>query len=276
LKKFDPEKSGTETMLRKPFQLGMIQMRVIPGAKQRNLRHATDCIARAAAGGAEVVLLPEAIPLGWTDPSALTEADAIPEGASCLCLREAARTHGVWVCAGLIEREENQIFNSAVLINSAGEIVLRHRKINELEIARPLYAIGTEIAVSETPWGIFGVMICADAFIPGQVISRKLASLGAAAILSPCSWAVPPDHDNRKEPYGKLWLDNYVPVAREFGIWIAGVSNVGPIEAGPWAGRKCIGSSLLISPEGTPVLQGSYDAESILHMAIDRRHLPPQ
>jgi predicted amidohydrolase len=257
-------------MLRKSFQLGMVQMRVIPGAKQRNLAHAADCIARAAAGGAEVVLLPEALPLGWTDPSARAEADAIPEGTSCVGLREAARKHGVWVCAGLIEREGNQIYNAAVLIDAAGEIVLRHRKINELDIARPLYATGTAIAVAETPWGVFGMMICADAFVPGQVISRKIASLGAAAILSPCSWAVPADHDNREEPYGKLWLDNYIPVARESGIWIAGVSNVGPIQAGPWAGRKCIGCSLLVSPEGEPVLQGPYgiEAETILQFFL--------
>ena len=35
---------------------------------------------------------------------------------------------------------------------------------------------------------------------------------------------------------GNLWRDNYGPVASDFRLWIAGVSNVGPITAGPWAG----------------------------------------
>jgi len=94
--------------------------------------------------------------------------------------------------------------------------------------------------------------------------------MGADVILSPCAWAVPADHDNIKEPYGQLWLDNYCPVAREFGLWIAGVSNVGPITDGPWRGRKCIGSSLLIGPAGAVALKGPYggDAEAVLHARV--------
>ena len=109
-------------------------------------------------------------------------------------------------------------------------------------------------------------MICADGFAPGQSISRTLALMGARTILSPCAWAVPADHDNAREPYGQLWLDNYCPVAREFGVAIAGVSNVGPITAGPWQGRKCIGSSLLIGRDGTEMARGPYGerAETVL------------
>ena len=43
------------------------------------------------------------------------------------------------------------------------------------------------------------------------------------------------------------------------------MSNVGPITAGPWAGRKCIGCSLVMGPDGREVLQGPYgqDAEAV-------------
>jgi predicted amidohydrolase len=101
-------------------------------------------------------------------------------------------------------------------------------------------------------------MICADAFAKDQAISRALGMMGAQIILSPCSWAVPADHDNARDPYGKLWLDNYQPVAREFELWIAGVSNVGPITDGPWSGRKCIGCSLVIGPEGEIAYKAPY------------------
>jgi hypothetical protein len=82
--------------------------------------------------------------------------------------------------------------------------------------------------------------------------------MGARFILSPCAWAVPHDHDHVREPYGQLWLDNYGPVAREFGLSIVGVSNVGPITAGPWQGRKCIGNSLVIGVDGAEVTRGPY------------------
>ncbi|HYG35033.1 MAG TPA: carbon-nitrogen hydrolase family protein [Clostridia bacterium] len=252
------------------FRLAMVQMRVEGGRRAANLKRAEERIAQAAREGAQVILLPEALTLGWTHPSALTEAETIPDGQSCCAIRECARRHQVYVCAGLVERSGRNLFNAAVLIGPDGEVLLHHRKINELEIGHEYYAPGDRLQVAATPFGTFGLMVCADAFARGQVITRSLAMMGADVILSPCAWAVPADHDNQRNPYGQLWRDNYGPVARDFRVWIAGTSNVGPIAAGPWSGRKCIGCSLLIGPDGRQVLMGPYgkDAESILYAEI--------
>ena len=246
-------------------------MRVEGGARDANLKRACDRIAEAASLGAQIALLPEAMDLGWTHGSAPDLADTIPDGGTCSVLHDAARKHRVFVCAGLTERAGEQIFNAAVFIAPDGSVILHHRKLNELEIAHDLYARGDRLGVAHTEFGTIGVMICADAFAPGQVISRSLGLMGADIILSPCAWAVPADHDNTREPYGQLWLDNYCPVARDFGLWIAGVSNVGPITEGPWKGRKCIGNSLLIAPDGSVANQGSHgeDAEELLVVEID-------
>ena len=119
-------------------------------------------------------------------------------------------------------------------------------------------------------------MVCADAFAPGQTLSRSLGLMGADIILSPSSWAVPADHDQQKEPYGQLWLDNYQPVARDFRLWIAGVSNVGWLTGGPWRCRKCIDCSLLIAPSGGAVLAGPYgeNAEAILYHDVELEPKP--
>src|SRR5262249_10303225 len=154
-----------------------------------------------------------------------------------------AERHHIMVCAGTVERAGNQLFNSAVLVDATGAVLIHHRKIHELEFARELYSCGDRLSVAEHRDARIGVMIFADGFAPGQVISRALGMMGARIILSPCAWAVPHDHDIQREPYGQLWLDNYCPVTREFGLTIIGVSNVGPITAGPWAGRRCIGNS---------------------------------
>jgi len=240
------------------MKIALAQMLVEPGEKQANLARAESCIAQAAARGADAVVLPEALTLGWTHPSARTLADDIPHGESCVRLRRAAQGGNIFVCAGIVERAGDRLFNAALLIDAAGEVLIHHRKIHELDFARELYACGDRLSVAETRFGRVGVMICADGFAPGQSVSRSLGLMGARIILSPCAWAVPSDHDNAREPYGQLWLDNYGPVAREFGLSIVGVSNVGPITAGPWQGRKCIGNSLVIGPDGCELLRGPY------------------
>jgi predicted amidohydrolase len=244
------------------FRLAMVQMRVDAGCPEVNLARAEERIREAATAGAQIVLLPEVLTLGWTDPSARSKAEPIPEGEACRRLGDSARQNRVYVCAGLVERSGSHIFNAAALFDPKGTLLLHHRKINELDIGRPFYDVGDRLAVTKTPLGTFGVMICADAFAPGQVISRTLAMMGSHMILSPCAWAVPADYNNEREPYGQLWRDNYGPVARDFKIWIAGASNVGWIPAGPWAGRKCIGCSLLVGPDGNQVLMGPYGAEA--------------
>jgi predicted amidohydrolase len=189
-------------------------------------------------------------------------------------LRAAAQREGVYLCAGLIEAAGEQRFNAAVVFSREGDLLLHHRKIHELDIAHDLYCRGDRLAVAQTPLGTLGVMICADAFAPGEVISRTLAFMGAQLIVSPCAWAVPADHDQAREPYGELWRGCYGRVARDHRVWIAGASNVGPITAGAWAGRKCIGCSLVVGPDGEPVAQAPYgeNAETLLVVDVSLAH----
>ncbi len=252
------------------FRLALIQMLVQPGCIEANLTRAEERVREAAAAGAQMVILPETLDCGWTHPSAREFAGPIPGGASCERLRALARREGVHLCAGLVEASGEQRFNAAVLFSPDGDLLLHHRKIHELDFAHDLYSRGGRLAVAHTPFGTVGVMICADAFAPGESISRTLALIGAQIIVSPCAWAVPASHDQAREPYGALWRDCYGRVARECGIWIAGASNVGAVIAGEWAGRKCIGCSLVVGPDGEPVAQGSYgeDADTMLTVAV--------
>lgn len=244
----------------------MVQLRVDPGARSANLARALARIDEAATAGADVVLLPEALPLGWMAADTDVHADAIPDGPTCRAFREAAARAGVYVCTGIVERAGGDVFNAAALIDPAGHVILHHRKLNELDIAQHLYARGDRLGVVATPWGRIGLMICADAFVQHEAVSRSLARMGASVILSPCAWAVPPRHDQRREPYGALWRRCYGVVAKEHGIWIAGASSVGPIADGPWQGHVCIGCSLVVDHAGEVALEGPYggDADSLL------------
>jgi predicted amidohydrolase len=251
------------------FKLALVQMPVIGGQREENLRRAAQSIGKATESGADIVLLPEALDCGWCHESARTDATAIPDGDSCKRLRDSAREYAVHVCAGLVERAGDQVFNSAILISPEGEVLLHHRKLNELSMAHPLYAPGDRLGVVHTELGTIGLMICADAFAPGQVVSRALGMMGAQIILSPCAWAVPPGYDNVKEPYGQLWLDNYGPVAKDFQMWIAGASNVGWVTDGPWTNYRCIGCSMVMSPSGEPALRGPYGVSASALLCVD-------
>jgi len=251
------------------YTLAMIQMEVEAGQPESNLNRASARIAEAASHGAKIALLPEAMDLGWTDPSARTEAYEIPDGKTCRKLRDAAKKNGIYVCAGIIEKEGNKTYNAAVIINPAGEVILHHRKINELDIAHDIYNLGDRLNVANTPLGTLGLYICADATAPGNALSNSLGLLGADIILSPCAWAVPPDFNNELTPYGDTWRKVYEPASSLYEVWIIGVSNVGKIEAGPWKDWDCIGSSLVYAPDGSEVLQAPFGAKADTIIYVD-------
>ena len=253
------------------FKLAMVQMLVEGAQPEANRDRAQQRIATAAKAGAQVIVLPECMDVGWTHPETPRLAGTVPDGPTCTMLRQAARDHGVYVCSGLVERARDEVFNSAVLIGPDGDVLLLHRKLNELGIGHPFNGQGDRLGGAHTPLGCLGLMICADGFARDRVISRTLGYMGADVILSPSAWAVPPGHDNQATPYGQEWVDWYGPVAKDFRIFIAGISNVGRISAGPWEGWDCIGCSLLVGPNGQQLMNGRYgiNADMILYADIE-------
>ncbi|MBX3178078.1 MAG: carbon-nitrogen hydrolase family protein [Candidatus Hydrogenedentes bacterium] len=244
-----------------PIKVGMGQMLVEGGRPEANLLRAESVVGEAVAADCDVVVLPECLDLGWTHPSARTLAEPIPgPRADELC--RVARDHRIHVCAGLTERDGERIYNAAVLIDDRGRILLKHRKITILSIARDLYAVGDRLGVVDTPFGRAGVLICADNFPESLELGQSLCRMGANLILSPCAWAVPPEHDNEADPYGSLWRDAYGKLAGDRGVAVVGVSSVGMIEAGPWTGYRCIGCSLAVARGGVEALQAPYGAEA--------------
>ena len=260
------------------FKLALVQMRVDGGERDINLDRAGNRIREAAGQGARFILLPEAMDLGWTDPSSLGKAQPVPGGETASFLSDIAEKYQVYLCAGLTEKDGDQVYNAAVIINPDGEIILKHRKINELDIGHPYYDLGDRLNVVDTEYGRLGLLICADATAKDHVLSRALAYMGADVILSPSAWAVPADHNNEKEAYGDLWRNAYKPVAKDFRVWIASASNVGWMTDGPWKGWKGIGCSMVVDPDGVEIINGPYgvEADTILYVDIKPELRPGQ
>jgi predicted amidohydrolase len=241
----------------------MAQMLVEGGRPAENLARAAGMIERAAADGCRAVVLPECLDFGWTDPSAREGAQPIP-GCNSNQLASAARESKIWVTAGLVERQGERLYNTAVLISPAGEIVLKHRKINELALAQDLYSLGTEIAVADTELGRIGLAVCADNYPDSPEIAGALGRMGCRLLLSPCAWAVDGDRDNAAKPYGDIWREAYQALTTRFPMTVIAVSSVGAITAGPWKGRKCVGCSLAYGPGGIVLAEGPADEETLI------------
>jgi predicted amidohydrolase len=259
-------------MVTDSFRLGMGQICVEGGRPEANLGRAVAAIRRAAELGCRVVVLPECLDLGWTHPSARDLGQPIP-GPHFDRVARAAKEDAIFVAAGLVERAGPKLFNAAVLIGPGGDLLLHHRKINELDIALDLYCVGDRVGVAHTELGTFGLNVCADNFSDSLAISHVLCRMGAQVILSPSAWAVDADHDNARQPYGKLWIDSYTELTRLYDVTVIGVSNVGPMTGGPWAGRKSIGCSLAVGPGGTVLARGPYgeSAEAVVCVDVEPR-----
>lgn len=239
----------------KQVKIAMVQMEVKGNDVKANLATAGKCLEEAAANGADIAVLPECMDIGWTHPGSQENAGTVPGGTVYDRLSAIAAKLNMWICSGLTERDGSRVYNTAVLINREGELIVKHRKINELDIGKPYYATGDRINIAETEFGRLGVMICADAIVEDRSITTALARMEPAIILSPCAWAVPPGYDNAIQPYGDLWRDAYMPVAEKFSTYIIGVSNTGHMEAGPWKDWDCIGASIAVSNKGEQMLQ---------------------
>jgi predicted amidohydrolase len=147
-------------------KIAMCQIVCLDGDRRGNLARAERAVSEAAAAGAVIACLPESAVLGWVNPDAHRRAQPIPgEDSERLC--EMARRHGVFLCAGLDERAGESLYDSAVLVDDAGKVLLKHRKIILLsELMTPPYSAGEEVQVAQTRFGRVGVLICADTHEP--------------------------------------------------------------------------------------------------------------
>jgi predicted amidohydrolase len=171
------------------LRVALVQMDVADGDLEENMRRAEQGIRGAAAKGADLVCLPEAADFGWLHQRAREVALPVP-GRYTDFLCALAKELRVWVCAGCLEKDGEKTYNSAVLIDRAGAVVLKHRKISTLpELTAHLYDAGSarDIKTADTEFGRVGLSICADNFNIAHPL--KAAKLGAWLLIAPHGFA---------------------------------------------------------------------------------------
>ncbi|WP_159437410.1 carbon-nitrogen hydrolase family protein [Hymenobacter daecheongensis] len=239
------------------MRIGMGQLLVEGGEPERNLNRAARMIGEAAQQSCDLVLLPETLDFAWTHPSALTEAQPIPGAFSDRLCQEALR-HNIYVCAGLTERLNGRNYNTAILINPQGEIIVKYHKINLLGVELPFYAVGQTLNVVDTPLGKIGVNICADNYLDGLSIGHTLARMGAEFILAPASWTVDYSITEESDPYQEKWVKPFSILAQLYNVAVVSTTSVGYVVGGPYEGKKSVGCSLAVDAGGVRA-QGTFN-----------------
>ncbi|MQY33836.1 Deaminated glutathione amidase [Streptomyces sp. RB17] len=160
----------------------------------RNTVHARTAVARAAADGADLVLLPEnGLMLGTGGE--MRERAFTADSAEIMELREAARETGtVVVLGGMKHRRSDRVSNSALVIDRDGAVLGSYDKIHLFDATvdgRSFEASGVERAGSEPLLlevnGVtVGITICYDVRFPE--LYRSLARAGAEVLLVPAAF----------------------------------------------------------------------------------------
>lgn len=233
------------------------QLLVEGGEPTRNLARAEELIVKAAEKKCDIIVLPECLDLGWIHPTALTEAMPIP-GPRSDFFCNLAKKNNIYTCVGLTEKDGERIYNTALLINSAGEIILKYRKINELVVAHNMYSLGTSLSVVETPLGMLGLNICADNYIDSLAIAQTIARMGAQIILIPSAWTVDYSVTESDNPYQDKWLKPFRLLSELFDLVVVSATSVGVIVGGAYEGKKSVGCSLIVDRNGL-VARGTYN-----------------
>lgn len=226
----------------------MCQIFCLDGDRRGNFVRIENAIREAKDGGADIACLPETALLGWVNPDAHARACAIP-GPDSDRLCKMAADYGIHICIGLAEKDGDRLYDSALLIDNAGQILLKHRKINLLsELMDPPYTPGENIDCVQTEFGKIGLLICADTH--EIAILKRMAALKPDLLLVPYGYA---ESESAWPKHGKVLEKVVKNAAKKTRAFVVGTNVVGEITHGPWTGRVFGGHSVAADKTGQTV-----------------------
>ena len=234
------------TVLEKgPVRVALAQTVCIDGDRSGNFVRIENAVIEAKEHGAHLVTFPETSILGWVNPEAHEKACPIP-GSDTDRLCELAKKYSIMLSIGLAEKDGDHLYDSAILIDEKGKILLKHRKINTLdELMSPPYTPGNQIQAVNTALGRMGMLICADSFKPELLEQLKVTK--PDLVIIPYGWAA---NETDWPHHGKALHKVVRNVAQKTGCPVIGTDLVGQITHGPWTGMTFGGQSVAVDAAG--------------------------
>ena len=233
--------------------------------KAANLERTERLVARAAATGADVVVLPEKWnAIGGVDVLHAA-AEPLEGGKSVEAMSSWARTHGITLVGGSItERRDGRekLSNTSCVFDPDGDLVAVYRKIHlfDVEVGGHVYREseaeepGSEPVVARgEDWSI-GLTVCYDVRFPE--LYRILALEGAELVTVPAHFTTPTGKDHWHVLLRARAIENqyFVAAAAQWGETLPGKPAYGrSLIADPW------GIVLAQAPDGDTVISAEVD-----------------
>ena len=205
-------------------------------------------------------------------------AEPIP-GPSTKLYCELAKKLGVVIVASLFEKRAAGLYhNTAVVIESNGEIVGKYRKMHipdDPAYYEKFYFTPGDMGFHpiQTSVGKLGVLVCWDQWYPEA--ARLMAMQGAEMLIYPTAIGYA-DNDTPEEQQRQrmAWQTVMRGHAVANGLPVIAVNRVGfePDPSGQTAGIKFWGTSFVAGPQGEIVYEASTDEEEsiVVEMDMDR------
>ncbi len=225
------------------------------GKKEENI---AKVIAALKDADLDLLVLPELFATGYqfTSNEEVEElSEPIPNGKTTKALSDLSKEKGIYIVAGLPERDGDKFYNSAFLTGPEG-FIGSYRKTH-LFFEETLYFEpgDTGFRVWETPIGKIGIMICFDWFFPES--TRSLALLGAEVIAHPSNLVLP-------------FCPDAMPVrCLENRVYAITANRTGTEDRKDGEALTFIGKSEVVSPKAEILIRAGEDEETLMIVDID-------
>jgi nitrilase len=216
----------------------------------------------------DLVVFPEAFAIRTSSGAYAAAAEKLPGGPMTEFLAGTARRLGAWVAGGIIERAGRRVYNTCVVLDRAGRVRARYRKIHLFEATldtgqvvreRDSYDAGREPVVVDIEGWRTGLAICYDVRFPE--LFRLYAEVGATLLLAPSNFTQRTGKDHWEVLLRARAIENQCYV-------------VAPNQCGtnPVTGIASHGHGMVVDPWGR-ILCAAADSEGVRRATLDRTHL---
>jgi predicted amidohydrolase len=220
------------------------------GHKTENVEDAVSLLTSAVERETDLIVLPELGNSGYMFNSraeAFEIAETIPEGPTCQAYLEALRGSRLHVVAGICERDDDRLYNSAAVLGPDG-FIGKYRKNHLWDEERLFFERGDlGYPIFNLAFGRLGVMICYDGWFPES--ARILKLRGADIICDPTCWVLVPGIVEAKNP-----LSAFVHMAQAHmnNLFIVCADRCGVERGCTFIGNSCIAgpSGFIAGPAG--------------------------
>lgn len=213
-------------------------------AVESSFAYMLDVVREAMAHRVHLLCFPEAFLQGClTDPDAVRRVAMEIASPALHALLQGLPADAPTIVLGMIERDGDALFNSAVVIHQR-DIIGRYRKRHLLPGERAFEA-GSEPLVFSVNGATVGINICHDTNFPSA--ASGVAELGASLVVCLANNMMNRDRSERfRDMHNAVRAER----CRETGLWLLSADVTGERE-----GRVSFGPTALLDPGGEVVAQ---------------------